>query len=442
MKIVYGVNNKSLAQIYEDISREGKGRISFYMMVILACIIATLGLLTNSPGVIIGAMLISPLMSPIIASSLAITLGDGKLAKSSFRAELSGMALAIIVSVLLTTFSPSHEITPEILAQTKPTLFHLLIALAAGFAGAYAICFRRGGGAILPGAAISISLMPPLSVTGIGLAMGELTIALGGFLLFLANLIAINLASSLVFYLAGFSSQFSLEKEVAKNVCKRLIISASLTLLISVPLFLIMCQVIEQNKINGTIQHVIADRLSDLKNANLVNYWFKEEKNIYQVNAIVRSPQMVDHELVKRVENSLEQHLGKPAKLNMQVVLVQEINPEDSLNLEVGVNQLLDKLKARVTQVSNEEPAGSEVNQEEVIEAVLKDKLKTLINAELLEFSFVYSSRQSTYEVKGLGEGETSLSSEDNKRIRFALENKLHRKVKLEVEIRHANKRS
>lgn len=437
MRVVYGVSNDRLAKIYESVSREGRPRISFYMMVILACTIVTLGLLTNSSTVIIGAMLISPLMAPIIAGSLAITLGDGKLAKSAFQAEFSGLLLTIAMSALITTFSPSQALGSEILALTKPTLYDLFIALAAGAAGSYVICFRQGGGAVLPGAAISIALMPPLSVTGIGLAMGQGSIALGGFLLFLANLAAINLSSSLVFYLAGFSSQFSLENRVARNVYKRLLISMVFTILISIPLFLIMSQAIHQNKVNSVIQQVIFEKITELKNAGIVNCEFKEEANKYYVNAVIRSSEQVDHQLVKRLENSLERFLKKPTKVNMQVVLVQEINPELPKDLRAKEIPLLEKLKPRATQAVNEELAGGTSNPEETVENVLKNKFSAFQGVKLLEYSLTYSSKEAVYDIKVLGEGQKAITVEDARTIKLALEDKLSRKVRLEIEIKH-----
>ena len=437
MRVIYGVSNDRLAKIYESVSREGRPRISFYMMVVLACTIVTLGLLTNSSTVIIGAMLISPLMSPIIAGSLAITLGDGKLARSAFQAELSGMMLTIIMAALITTFSPSQELGSEIVALTKPTLFDLFIALAAGAAGAYAICFRQGGGAVLPGAAISIALMPPLSVTGIGLAMGQGSVALGGFLLFLANLAAINLSSSLVFYLAGFSSQFSLEHGAIKNVYKRLLLSMVFTILISIPLFLIMSQAIHQNKVNSIIQQVVFEKITELKNAGIVNYGFKEETNKYYVNAVIRSSEQVNHELVKRLENSLERYLKKPTKVNVQVLMVQEINPELPKDLGTKEIPFLQKLKPRLTQAVNEEIAVGTSNPEETVEAVLRNKFSAFDGVKLLEYTLTYSSKEAVYDIKVLGEGEKAITVEDARAIKLALEDKLSRKVRLEIEIKH-----
>ena len=99
----------------------------------------------NSVAVIIGAMLIAPLMTPIVAGSLAITLGNTRLLRISAKAELTGVVLAITISVFLTLLSPTKELTSEILARTKPTFIDLLIALASGAAGAYAMCSRPVG---------------------------------------------------------------------------------------------------------------------------------------------------------------------------------------------------------------------------------------------------------------------------------------------------------
>ena len=147
---------------------------NYVIMVVLSSIIATFGLVQDSPAVIIGAMLIAPLMSPIIAFSLALVLGDLGRAGRALLTLVVGVALAIGISVVFGQavstgrFNFLEQLPAEILGRTHPTLFDLAIALAGGAAAAYALA-RPELSATLPGVAIATALMPPVCTVGIGL---------------------------------------------------------------------------------------------------------------------------------------------------------------------------------------------------------------------------------------------------------------------------------
>ena len=149
----------------------------FFLLVLLSSVIATLGLLVSSPAVIIGAMLVAPLMSPIIGMGLASIRGDDRLARDALSALLRGAVLAILISFLLTwanTYLPfldlrADELPAEIISRTQPSPIDLLIALAGGLAAAFALAMPNISAA-LPGVAIATALMPPLCTVGVGLA--------------------------------------------------------------------------------------------------------------------------------------------------------------------------------------------------------------------------------------------------------------------------------
>lgn len=180
-----------------------EGRLSrgYVLMCALSAGIATLGLLQSSTAVVIGAMLISPLMSPIAALGFGFASLDGKRIKEAVRVVAVGAAIGILTGVLLTWISPIRNATPEILARTQPTLLDLAIALLSGIAGGYATVIGKGGTAI--GVAIATALMPPLAVLGYGIGVLQIRFALGALLLFLTNLAAITLAFALVARISG-----------------------------------------------------------------------------------------------------------------------------------------------------------------------------------------------------------------------------------------------
>jgi uncharacterized hydrophobic protein (TIGR00271 family) len=185
------LSTKRRNDIIENISTSASPGFGYFFLVILSTTIATLGLINNSAAVIIGAMLVAPLMSPVLGIGLGSITGDTKLAQQSATALVRGAVLSILLSILLTLSNiylpivPSLlEIPNEILSRTQPTSNDLIIALAGGLAASYALA-QPHLSAALPGVAIATALLPPLSTIGIGIALGRWDIAGGATLLFI-----------------------------------------------------------------------------------------------------------------------------------------------------------------------------------------------------------------------------------------------------------------
>ncbi len=194
------------AVLHEIFQESGwSGRYAF--LVIIALAISLLGLLMPSVAVLIGAMLLSPLMMPIIGLGFAIATFDFQQIRRAAFALGMGAALAVLLSVILVSISPVQTITSEIAGRTRPTLFDLLVALLSAMAGAYALIRGRGGTVV--GVAIAIALMPPLAVVGFGIATWNWTIFSGSLLLFLTNAVTIALTAALFARVYGFGSHLS-----------------------------------------------------------------------------------------------------------------------------------------------------------------------------------------------------------------------------------------
>jgi uncharacterized hydrophobic protein (TIGR00271 family) len=203
-----GVSQARKEQVYLEIcSSLSLDDTSYWIQVLFAAGIATLGLVLNSPAVIIGAMLISPLMGGILANGLALAAGDVILAMRALLNLILSCLAAISFAVLLVSLLPFKEITSEILARTQPNLLDLVVALFSGAVGSVAICKEpKGVATSIPGVAIAVALMPPLCVVGYGIGIAisvnmsqGLEIASGGGLLFFTNLVAITFTAMLVF---------------------------------------------------------------------------------------------------------------------------------------------------------------------------------------------------------------------------------------------------
>ena len=165
---------ETIEQISSGVSFHG----SNLWVLVFAIFIASLGLNVNSTAVIIGAMLISPLMGPIIGMGLAVGIGDLPLLKSSIKNYFVATVISVLTAMVYFLISPLTEAQSELLARTSPTLYDVLIALCGGAAGILALS-TRGKGNVLPGVAIATALMPPLCTAGYGLAMGALATYIG-----------------------------------------------------------------------------------------------------------------------------------------------------------------------------------------------------------------------------------------------------------------------
>ncbi len=209
-----------LKEIRHDRISSALPSFSFFALLLSATVIATLGLISNSSAVVIGAMIVAPLMNPILSASFGMTTGDSHLLRRSLTTLLFGVVLTVGAAWVMTVLLPVNVVGSEILARTSPNLIDLVVATAAGFAGALSITRHRIASSIA-GVAIAVALVPPLCVTGIGLGLGQnigVTIGItsveevgshvagGAFLLFLANMVGIVVAASVVFLAQGYGS--------------------------------------------------------------------------------------------------------------------------------------------------------------------------------------------------------------------------------------------
>jgi uncharacterized hydrophobic protein (TIGR00271 family) len=202
-------------------------------ILIFAIFVASVGLNVNAPAVIIGAMLISPLMGPIIGVGMGVGINDFELIKKS----LKNLAVAIIISVLTSALyfytSPLSDAQSELLARTNPTIWDVLIALFGGFAGIVAGSSKEKSNAI-PGVAIATALMPPLCTAGFGLATGNFFYFLGAFYLFFINSVFISLSTFLMVRFLKYPKKEFVDPLVEKRVKTSIALFVIITIVPSV----------------------------------------------------------------------------------------------------------------------------------------------------------------------------------------------------------------
>lgn len=202
---------------------------TYILLMVLSSLLATLGLFLNSPSVVIGAMVLAPLMAPIISASMGMLRSSMDLSKQAFITLFTGMFIALSLSALMAYLLPFQDLTNEIEGRLHPSTLDLLVAVLSGVAGAFANV-KENVAKSLPGVAIAVALVPPLCVSGIGIGWLNYEVFYGAMLLFLTNLTGIILAAGLSFMILGFAP-FSRAK-------KGIMVSLLLVAIISVPLYL------------------------------------------------------------------------------------------------------------------------------------------------------------------------------------------------------------
>ncbi len=313
--------------IIKDVASGVERSWIYYLMLLMAGLIALLGLLTNSVAVVIGAMLISPLMGPIISSGLALTIGDLPLARLAFRTIAISVVLTILVTAFVTLLSPLKEPTSEILARVRPNIYDLFIAMLSGVVGAVALCTKRNYLITATGVAVATAVIPPLSVAGYGLGTGQIMLGLGGFLLFFTNFVAIVLTSDLVFFIMGFRSNQVQTHQYSQRT--RLLVIGGLLTLISIPLIYTLAVDIQKVKTKKRIERVLKKHLNKEEHSRMTGYLFKQVKKKMDVMATVNTVQYLAKPAEQAMESELKESLGKPVDLHLEQVLVaSEAIPE------------------------------------------------------------------------------------------------------------------
>ena len=202
--------------VIAKIAGESSTSPRYIFMTMMSAGIAILGMLLSSPAVVIGAMLLSPLMSPILGAGFALASGKIKWLQISARALFIGTVAAIAFTALIVLLSPLQTMTPEIASRTRPNLFDLLVALFSSLAGSYAMIRGREG--TIVGVAIATALMPPLAAVGYGLATLNWTVFAGAFALYVTNFLTIALTATIMARLYGFRTDLSKRQGVFQNL--------------------------------------------------------------------------------------------------------------------------------------------------------------------------------------------------------------------------------
>ena len=297
---------------------------SFLMLLSASTVIATLGLFQNSPAVIIGAMIIAPLMRPLVGLSLGTLTGDSRLIGRAVITLAVGTIVGVILSATLGLIFRSLELTPEILNRTHPTLLDMGVAIAAGAIGAYCQANEKLSES-LAGVAISVALVPPLSVVGIGIAFGAITVSIGALLLYATNLVGITVSGAIVFLLLGYTP--------LQQATKGLALSAFVSMILIVPLAFSMRELVVENQISANIKYILKEKTLTFKDVQLDSVKVERFREPMIVSATVMAPaQPITQRQVTLVREFLVKELNIPIEFKLQIIPVTQIQSEISAN--------------------------------------------------------------------------------------------------------------
>ena len=316
------------AEIQKVVRRGSRPSPDFYITLTLAAGLASLGLLMNSPTIVIGAMLVAPLMTAILGMGFAVVLGDLRFLWGAAATALRGMVLAILMGLAVSLIVPGSVVTDAIRSTAQPSLFDLVVALLAGAAAAYALC-RHDVSAALVGVAVAGSLTPPLTTVGIGISLGDLSIAWGAGLMFMANLAAIVAASATVFLLLGFRPQAGSRHRFL--VLQRGYWSFALLLgLIAIPLVGLTRQSLSEVHRTGEIERVLRAELRRYPGSELVTWMYSVgDEGTLQIEATVRLPVALDHAQAVHLQEQVAQRLEQSVALSLSMVPTQRLQAYD-----------------------------------------------------------------------------------------------------------------
>ncbi|MGN6374290.1 MAG: DUF389 domain-containing protein [Sphingomonas sp.] len=295
-------------RVVEKVHEESGWTPRYLFMTLLSAGIAVLGLLLSSPAVVIGAMLISPLMGPIIGLGFAIATFDSAELKRSGFALAAGTVVAILFCAFVVMVSPLQNVTSEIAARTQPNLFDLMIALFSALAGAYAMIRGREG--TIVGVAIATALMPPLAVVGFGLATLNWTVFSGSLLLFFTNLMTIALTAAVMARLYGFAHSLSPHQTVLQSIAIAVVFIA-----LAIPLGFTLRQIAWETTAGRDARDVVSGQFGDNARVSQLDVDYKARP--IRVTATVLTPHIVA-DAEKDSTIMLEKLLGERVKVSIE----------------------------------------------------------------------------------------------------------------------------
>lgn len=297
-------STEDFKELYQVLRSQAESSRSFVVLMVLSSLLATLGLFADSAPVIIGAMILAPLMGPIVSLGMGLARQDPKLMPQAARTLSWGLLVAVACAVGLTWITPLETINDEIAARLRPTLLDLGVAVISGVAAAYAHA-REEVAKSLAGVAIAVALVPPLAVVGVGLGWASWTVFSGAALLFLTNLAGIVLAAGATFLTLGFAP--------FRRATRGLALSLVLVGVVGVPLALSFVRMVDAHRIVQQLDGL------DVGHGRLEAVRVVADQPL-RLRANVLTPVDLSSDAIDSIDAAIEAALGRAVDLELTVL--------------------------------------------------------------------------------------------------------------------------
>lgn len=309
----FGEDRMQEQVVIDSISSDVNFRGAKLWLLVIAVFVASLGLNINSTAVIIGAMLISPLMGPIIGMGLGVGINDYALFKRSLWNYLIATLFSVLTAMVYFQISPITEAQSELLARTTPSIYDVCIALCGGLAGIIALSNKsQRMGNVIPGVAIATALMPPLCTVGYGIATGSLTFVLGAFFLYLINSVFIALSTSVcVAFVLNFPKKVQVNKERGKKVTR---IFGGIVIATIVPSIILTFSIVQSTIAEQRAKRFVEHELA-IEDAHVVRHKYDHREKSLQVMLLGNS---LDSANIRRIEKRLSDY--KLDDVSLQII--------------------------------------------------------------------------------------------------------------------------
>ncbi len=310
--------------LVERIQGASRWDVDFVALISLSTVIATFGLMQNSAAVVIGAMLVAPLMTPLIGCGLALVQGNAHLVRHAVKAVVLGFLLAFGIGLLMGLVIPHAGATPQLLARGAPNLLDLGVAFASGLAAAYATARPNLSGA-LPGVAIAAALVPPISTAGVSLAQGNVDTGLGAATLFGVNIVAIVLGAALALWAVGMEPADTGRKGKAWRRPAAAGLTA-ITLILAIPLSMWLYTSLPHRPVPAAVHDALARWVQAQQGATLADVSPPTPDGdalVFELTREAAAPP--GPRLSAALARELTAHYGQPCRVRLITRLVSEV---------------------------------------------------------------------------------------------------------------------
>ncbi len=298
-------------ELFQALREDARLSSSYLVLMVLSTMLATVGLYLDSTPVVIGAMLLAPLMSPIVSLAMGILRNDEDMAKKSINTISIGIVLALLAAALITLLFPHKPITEEMATRLNPTLLDLAVAIIAGIAAAYTKSFREILHS-LAGVGIAVALVPPLAVAGIGLGRLDYNFFMQAFLLFSTNLIGITLAATFTFRVLGYSAAVRSKRSLVYMIL-------AMTL-ISIPLYMSYSSIVEKIVLEKSWtqeRFLVNEKYIIVQSATVTN---RKDRKMIIMNILAREP--LTREDLTIFKKKIQTHFSKKLIVRINITYI------------------------------------------------------------------------------------------------------------------------